>query len=187
MLVLRAFYRLLGQGEQGWDEEGQKVVAYLVPFCSLTEMRDTENANGLNSIREDFKRKLMKRLDELNTLLSTYQREKEETMMFLTRMELSPISSHRPTIISKLPFKQFILEAIDNEESEFTIKKITHELRKKFSEEQVSSPAIRRVLSKLARRKDSPLQLVRAGIGSEPNVYKKLRPVAGERDAGSRL
>jgi hypothetical protein len=129
------------------------------------------------NLRGDLENELRKYIDELDKLHS----ELRGDALHLLKTVKTPTQVDRVAAKLKAGDKRpdrvlilAIIEAIDNEVS---AKTVADTWRRRYPERKLPDRGIRRILSRLAKQTDSPLELVSLGAGTEPNIYRKKRPI----------
>ena len=145
----------------------------LMPAKSLEKLKKT---------REDLKRRVAAYISDLDNTHAELRREAEalrdglENKGHVTTGENlgwpSPKGRQKP----KSPI---VIDAINNLNDTITANEVLAIIKHKKLGDHVRGRDVRRVLSRIANRNDSPLQLTNKGKGTAPNVYRKVRHVEG--------
>lgn len=140
---------------------------------------------GLKKMREDasslrggLERQITEYIRELDR---TYSQLKNEALELLDKIKPSvrddvrAAKVHRGAQGKKPEDYSLIMGIIDAIDGTLSAKTIAERWRARYPDWIVPDRAIRRILSRLAKQTDSPLELVKRGTGTEPNVYRKKR------------
>lgn len=145
----------------------------------LKKMRESAD-----SLRGGLERQITEYIRELDR---TYSHLKNDALELLdkikpaTRDEARTAKIRRRAPGEKPDDYALIMGIIDAIDNTLSAKTIADRWRARYPEWIVPDRAIRRILSRLAKQTDSPLDLVKRGTGTEPNVYRKKRPVSAKQ------
>ena len=129
------------------------------------------------NLRQDLERQLSEYIDELDKLHSELRNEALHILEKIkTPTQVDRVAA-KLKAADKRPDRVLIMAIIDALDDQVSAKTVADTWRRRYPERKLPDRGIRRILSRLAKQTDSPLELVRHGAGTEPHVYRKKRPI----------